>query len=80
MGVKREILVYLSTEFFHVIKDCIDVRHYVNAIYKNWPIASVSQGGMQNCSVFGEVDFLSAEHGIARFLYLTGFGLKSVKF
>jgi hypothetical protein len=54
-----------------VIKNSSHVWHYVNAIYEDWPATSISQGRVQNGSIFREVDLLSTEHGIARFLHLS---------
>lgn len=67
---------HLAAKFFHVIKNGSHVWHYVNAIYEDWPAASISQGRVQNSSIFREVDFLSTEHGIARLLHLSRFSLK----
>jgi hypothetical protein len=59
-----------------VIKNGSHVWHYVNAIYEDWPAASISQGRVQNGSIFREVDLLSTEHGISRLLHLSRFSLK----
>ena len=50
-------------EGFHLFQHRVHFRHDVFAVNDNWGIATVTQGHVQHCTVFGAVDLLAGEHG-----------------
>ena len=50
-------------EVRHPLEHGMDVGHRIPAIHDNDCIPGRAEGNVENCAVFGDVDFVASEHG-----------------
>ena len=66
--------VYQANKLRHALEYRLNAGHHVHPVFQHGMVTTVSQGRMQHGAVFGDVDAITAQHGVAGRFHLAGPG------